>query len=175
MFIKQISILSTALLCTASLQAFSLGDAASAISTIDSVTNTQKSTQTPSKSETKSGDLIGMLTSQLGVTDTQASGGVGSILSYAQKELPSNDYTTLASAIPNASSLLSMAPKTNNALGALSSLGGSSSSGMAALASQFSSLGLNSSMVSQFVPVILDYLKGSNATGAMSILSGLFK
>ncbi len=163
-----------ALFLTASLQAFGLGDAASALSTVNAVTNTQTATPT-AKSETKSSDLIGMLTSQLGVSDKQATGGVGSILSYAKDSLPSNKYTTLASAIPNSSSLLKMAPQASSAMGALGALGGNSSTGMAALASQFSSLGLNSSMITQFVPIIMNYFKGSNATGAMNILSSLFK
>jgi hypothetical protein len=162
---------------TSSLEAFSLGDAASALSTANSVAQSATAvSNTASKSDTQSSDLIGMLTSQLGVSDKQASGGVGSILSYAKDELPSNDYATLASAIPNASSLLAMAPKSNDTVSALGALaGGSSASGMAALASQFSSLGLNSSMISQFVPIIMDYFKGSGSTDAMSILSGLFK
>ena len=170
MLTKSFIILAT-LLFSVSLQAFSLGDAASAISTIDAATNTQKSASS-TKKDTSSG-LIGMLTSQLGVSDKQASGGVGSILSYAQKELSKSDYSTLANAIPNASSLLSMAPKASSAMSALGSLGGSNG-GMAALASQFSSLGLDSAMVSKFVPVILDYFKKSNATDAMGILSKLF-
>jgi len=173
MFSKSLFFITT-LLFALSLQAFSLGDAASALSTINSASSSSQKSTSSSAQQSSSSDLIGMLTSQLGVTDTQASGGVGSILSYAQKELPKSDYSTLASAIPNASSLLSKAPQTSSAMSALGSLTGSSNGGMAALASQFSSLGLNSSMVTQFVPVILDYFKKSNATDAMSILSGLF-
>jgi len=162
----------TTLFFTLSLQAFSLSDATSAISTI-APKSTQKDIPSTSK-KSSSASLIGMLTNQLGVTDTQASGGVGSILSYAQKELPKSDYTTVANAIPNASSLLSMAPKTNSAIGnTLGSLGGTNAN-MATLTSQFSSLGLNSSMITQFVPIILDYFKKSNTTDAMSIFSKLF-
>jgi len=168
---NKISLSLTAILISASLQAFSLGDAANAVSAVNSMTDTQKSV--PSKTQEQSSDLVGMLTNQLGVTDKQASGGVGSILSYAKNELPATDYSKVASAIPNASSLLAMAPKTNSSLGSLGSLAGSSA-GMAALTSQFSSLGLNSSMVTQFVPVILDYFKKNNSTDAMNILSGLF-
>jgi hypothetical protein len=120
-----------------------------------------------------------MLTNELGVSDKQAAGGVGSILSYAKGELPSNDYSKLASAIPNADSLLKMAPSTSksSALGGLGSLAskGSSMAGMAGLASQFSSLGLDSGMISKFVPIIMDYFKSSGSTDAMGILGGLFK
>ena len=167
-------ILSTALiLSVSSLNAFSLGDAASAVSAM------QTQPTTTEKAQTKSSDLTSMLTSQLGVTDKQASGGVGSILSYAKTALPQNKYTTLASAIPNADSLLAMAPAVASQGGSLGSLAGamggsSKTAGLASLASQFSSLGLSSDMISQFVPIILNYFKGSGATGASSILSGLF-
>ena len=164
---KKLSLSLTAFLCTVSLQAFSLGDATNALSAVQSTTQTATPAAT---NKTQSSDLMGMLTSQLGVTDKQATGGVGSILNYAKGELPSSDYSTLASAIPNASSLLSMAPAASSALGAM----GGSTGGMAALASQFSSLGLNSSMISKFVPIILNYFKGTNATDATSILSKLF-
>ena len=165
---KKISLSLAAFSCAASLQAFSLGDATSALSAAQSTTQT-----TPTATKDQSSGLMGMLTSQLGVTDKQAAGGVGSILNYAKGELPSSDYSTLASAIPNSSSLLAMAPAASSSLGALGAMGGSAGS-MAALASQFSSLGLDSSMISKFVPVILNYFKSTNATGAASILSGLF-
>jgi len=169
---KKISLSLAALSCAVSLQAFGLGDAASALSAVQSTTQTTKAA--PATTKDQSSGLMGMLTSQLGVTDKQAAGGVGSILNYAKGELPSNDYSTLAGAIPNSSSLLAMAPQASSSLGALGAMGGSSAGGMAALASQFSSLGLSSSMITQFVPVILNYFKGTNATGAAGILSGLF-
>jgi len=157
-----------------SLYAFGLGDVTNAVATLQS-TPTQN---TPTK--TQATDLTSMLTSQLGVTQKQASGGVGSILSYAKSALPQNKYTTLASAIPNADSLLAMAPSlsggTGGSLGALSGMMGANSStaGLASLASQFSSLGLNSDMISKFIPVIMNYFKSSGSNDAAGILSGLF-
>jgi hypothetical protein len=162
---KKIIISTALILSVSSLSAFSLGDAASAVSAMQ----TQPTTE---KAQTKSSDLTSMLTSQLGVTDKQASGGVGSILSYAKSALPENKYTTLASAIPNSDSLLKMAPSAGNALGALG--GSSKNAGLASLASQFSSLGLSTDMISKFVPVIMNYFKDSGKTDAMGILSSLF-
>ena len=144
--------------CVSSVYGFGFGDAMNAVSSMQ-----VQQPQTTQHSQTQTSDLSGMLMQQLGVTQKQADGGVGSILSYAKDSLPSNDYKTLSGAIPNSNSLLSMAPA---AIGSLGGLGG--------LASQFSSLGLSSSMITQFVPIILNYLKGSGSTDAMSILSGLF-
>jgi hypothetical protein len=177
---KMKKIVTTAILTltvASSLSAFSLGDAASALGAVSSAATKTTAPATPAPTKaTSSNALVGMLSSQLGVSDTQAAGGVGSILSYAQSALPSNKYTELASAVPDAGSLLSMAPKSTNALSSLGSLGNTASSaaGMAGLASQFSSLGLDSGMITKFVPIMLNYFKQSGSTGAMGVLSGLF-
>ncbi len=161
------------ILSVSTLNAFSLGDVSNTVSGMQNTTPTQTS-------KTQATDLTGMLTSQLGVTDKQASGGVGSILSYAKSALPQDKYSTLSSAIPNADSLLAMAPSvsgdSSSSLGALSGMmgGNSSTSGLATLTSQFSSLGLSSDMIGKFVPVITSYLKGSGSNDAAGILSGLF-
>jgi hypothetical protein len=149
---KKIILATSLLLSVSSLSAFSLHNATDAM--------TQVATHK------KSTSLTSMLTSQLGVTDTQASGGVGSILSYAKSALPKNKYTKLASAIPNASSLISKVSATKS---------GTKTSQLASLASNFSSLGLSTDMIGKFVPVIMNYFKSSGKSDAMSILAGLFK
>ncbi len=169
-------VLSCVVLGTTSLFAFSLSDAANLASTVQQVQQKPASTQA---SQTKTNDLTSMLVQQLGVSQQQASGGVGSILSYAKDQLPQNKYTQLASAIPNADALMKMAPKAKSAGGLASmasSLGGNvgGMAQMASLASQFSSLGLNSGMITKFVPVITSYLQGSGSTGAISALTSLF-
>ncbi len=116
-------------------------------------------------------DLTSLLTSQLGITDKQASGGAGSMLQYAQKSLKPDDFSKVADSIPGIDSLLSAAPSLSSALGAL---GGDSLGGMAAIASQFSSLGLNADMIQKFAPIILDYVKGTGGSDVMNLLSGLF-
>jgi hypothetical protein len=153
-----------------SLSAFSLGDVASAIPTND--TNKKAIS-----SNVKTSDLTSLLVSQLGVDAKQANGGTGSILNYAKNNLSDVDYSKIASAIPESKSLLNSAPSSNGGLGGLtSSLGGNSKvSGLATLASQFSSLGLSTDMVQQYLPVILGYLKGSGSSDAVSLLAGLFK
>jgi len=163
-------VLTTLLLANASLLcAFDLGDVSQAVSSMQ----TSKTAAPAAKQQSSS--LTGLLSSQLGISDKQASGGLGSILSYAQGNLDSDKFSTLSKAIPNASSLLSMAPQASQAMSGLSALSGNSSAGgLASLASQFSSLGMNSSMISKFVPIIVNYLKSSNSNDAASILSGLF-
>ncbi len=120
-------------------------------------------------------DLTGMLVSQLGVTQKQAAGGAGSILKYAKESLSPNDFSKVASSVPGIDSLLSAVPSTGGGLGSVAgALGGGSLGGMAAVASQFSSLGLNAGMVKQFTPIILDYVKGTGGSDVMKLLAGIF-
>ena len=104
-------------------------------------------------------DLVGMLTSQLGVSQQQASGGAGSILSFAKDQMSTGDFDIVSSELPDVDSLIGAAPDTgSSALGSLGSLGslssgssllGGSSGGlgdMAGVASTFSDLGLSPDM-----------------------------
>ncbi len=150
------SVICATLLLVSNVSAFDLSQAANAVA---SVASSSKGTQTTS--------LINMLTSQLGVTDKQAEGGVGSILGYAKKALSSSDYSTLASAIPNSDELIKAAPE------AIKNI--SKGAGMSTLASSFSSLGLGGDMVGKFVPVVMDYFKGSGKLDAIGILTKLFQ
>jgi hypothetical protein len=127
-------------------------------------------------------DLVGMLTSQLGVSQQQASGGAGSLLSFAKDQMSAGDFDVVSSELPDVDSLIGAAPDTGSsalgALGALSSgsslLGGSSGGlgDMAGVASTFSDLGLSPDMVTQFVPVILEYAQTSGSEQAMQLLQG---
>jgi hypothetical protein len=58
-------------------------------------------------------------------------------------------------------------------LGAASGLLGNQTGGLgnlASLASSFQTLGMNSNMISQFVPVVMQYVQQQGGTGAMSLL-----
>src|SRR4051794_37481554 len=54
--------------------------------------------------------LTNMLTSKLGISETQATAAVGSVLSLAKGQLSPKDYGTLSTAIPGAEGFLSAAP-----------------------------------------------------------------
>jgi hypothetical protein len=164
----------TCLLLSSSVYAFDLG---AATSMLQSTTQDKKATSTTSKPQSSS--LTDMLTQSLGVNSKQAQGGVGSILSYAKENLSADKFTTLKNAVPDAKTLMALTPKSSgSSLGGLASSlgnGASSAMGLAGLTSQFSSLGLNSSMISKFVPIIMQYFKSSGSTDAMGILGSLFK
>src|SRR5262245_51749954 len=83
-----------ALLATSTSFAYSIGDAANAVSggTGGSVSQIVSSPQVTG--------LIDALTGQLGVTGEQALGGTGALLGLAKNKLSGADYSQLAKAVP---------------------------------------------------------------------------
>lgn len=115
-------------------------------------------------------DLVSLLVGQLGVSQQQALGGVGSIFSLAQQRLNPGDFSLLSANVPDMDRYLgavSSQPRLGND-------GGSSLLGMAGgllgLAGSFQSLGMNSSMIGQFVPVVLQYVQNQGGATAMALL-----
>ena len=113
-------------------------------------------------------DLIGLLTSQLGVTEQQAAGGAGSIFGFAQDQLSPSEFQTVEEGLPGVDGLIAQAPEPESESSSLLSsgsslLGGSSNSdlaglgGLGSLAGSFESLGMSPDMVQQFVPIVTQY------------------
>jgi hypothetical protein len=135
----------------------------------------QSAPQAPATKAVGGSDLTSLITSQLGVTDKQATGGLGSMLGYAKSALKPNEFSKVSDSIPGIDSLLGAAPSLGGGLGAAAgALGGDSLSGLAAVASQFSSLGLNADMIQKFAPILLNYVKGTGGSDVMGLLAGLF-
>jgi len=124
-------------------------------------------------------DLVQMLTSQLDISGEQATGGAGAMFEYAQENLDADDFATIAKGIPAMDDLIAMAPEPENssALGkAGGALGGFDKSlgGLAGLGASFESLGLDADMVSQFLPIVSDYVGSVSGDQASALLQGLF-
>jgi hypothetical protein len=121
-------------------------------------------------------ELVGQLTSKLGVTTKQAEGGTGAILSYAQKALKKDDYAKVAGAVPDAEKLVAAAPKEDkgSAASALSAVGGKVG-GAASLTSSFSKLGMNNETLGKFTPIVVDYVKVKGGDAAGKLLGGILK
>ncbi|SHE23718.1 DUF2780 domain-containing protein [methanotrophic endosymbiont of Bathymodiolus puteoserpentis (Logatchev)] len=119
----------------------------------------------------KSADLTGLLTQQLGVTPTQAAGGAGALFQVAQSKMSVGDFQQLTQSVPEVNGLIKSVTQSKPsglsqiASGASALIGDESNTlGAAAdLYSTFESLGLSGDMVSQFAPVITDYVS-KNAT-----------
>jgi len=130
-----------------------------------------------------SSGLTSLLTSRLGVSNSQAEGGAGSILAYAKQKLSADDFSKVTDAMPETDSLIKAAPKTKGDGSLAGKLGGVSSllsgsektsslASMAGLSDSFSSLGLNADMIGQFTPIILEYAKSKGGDVVMSLLKG---
>ena len=113
-----------------------------------------------------SASVIDALTSQLGVTPQQATGGVGSMLSYAKGQLSPNDFSTVSKALPGADSYMQLAS---------SALGTGTISTNTGLESAFSRLGMKPEMVGKFAPIVVDYAGKYGGSAAKSLLAGVFR
>ncbi|MHC8341446.1 DUF2780 domain-containing protein [Pseudomonas sp. HLT2-19-2] len=147
---------------------FSLNDAANAISGMQGDNAAADAAPT-----SQTAGLLSAL-SQLNVTPQQAVGGTGAMLGLAKNQLSSTDYSALAKSVPGIDKLSG-----GGELGALSSLLGSS--GQAAgldnalgnvkntndLNNAFSALGMDSGMIGQFAPVLLQYLGQQGVGGSL--------
>jgi len=126
-------------------------------------------------------ELISMLTQNLGISDSQAEGGTGLLLDLAKKKLAGGDFSKILAAIPNGEALMDKAPEASGLGGMLGGLGsmlgdkGGSLGNLAALASGFSALNMDSGMIQKFVPVVMDYLKEQGGDEVKGLLAKVMK
>ncbi len=132
--------------------------------------------------------LVSLLTDQLGVTDKQAAGGAGALFQMARNQLSEDEFGKVSESLPGVGSLMQSAPEASNTTsglggkveGAAEGLKSLSETGknlnrLATVQNQFSQLGLDADMVSQFIPVILDYANSKGGKTVMNLLSGVWK
>lgn len=120
---------------------------------------------------TASSGLIGMVTDRLGVTDTQASGGLGALFSVAKQQLSGNQFSQIASAVPGMDGLLAAAPAAateSKSGGLLAQAGqyGKALQGASYLNGAFKQLGLSPEMISSFADIAGQYLQSSSPAAA---------
>ncbi|OLQ85394.1 hypothetical protein BIY22_14675 [Vibrio panuliri] len=114
-------------------------------------------------STASSSPLTALLSDQLPISGEQATAGAGALLSLAGNQLPAEYSNELTSMIPGMSQLS----------GAQDLLGGIEN--LDAVKSAFNQVGLDPSMISQFAPLILQYLgDGGASEGLLSSLSNIW-
>lgn len=123
-------------------------------------------------------ELIDQLTKNLGVTEAQASGGVGMLFNHAKGRMGGEDFARVAAAVPGVEGLMSAAPAAGQAPGGLGKLlsglpGGLGS--LSGLAGGFSKLGMGGGMIGKFVPVILSFVQSKGGDGVKGILEKALK
>ena len=125
-------------------------------------------------------ELLGMLTSQLGIDDNQAKGGVGAILNLAKEKLGDGDFSQITSALGgDATEAMNAAPQAESGGGIGGMLGGAASAlgvdlgglgQLASLAGTFKALNLDSGMIGKFAPIVTGFLSDKGGEGMGDIL-----
>ena len=126
--------------------------------------------QAPSLGSLASGlkdPLLKALTSQLGVTEDQAKGGIGSYLTLAQEKLAKGDFDKIASLVPGASKYMETAKKLGAVTGPLKNVAG--------LNGSLTRLGMKSDTVAKFAPTVTNYLGTVGGDGVKQMLAGMLK
>ncbi len=114
--------------------------------------------------------LVSQLTSQLGVSEQQASGGAGLLLSLARDKLSGEQFAEIAKTVPGIDGLLAAVPAGGGTLGMLGKMVGGRAGDLAGLASGFSKLGMDTGMVQKFIPVIMGYVQQHGGAGIDALL-----
>lgn len=129
----------------------------------------------------KSGSLTELLMTRVGVTQAQAEGGAGAIFQAAKSKMKPDAFAQLEQSVPGMQTLLGAAPALNqtSGLGSLASLAGNAGGNtgtLLAVASVMQQQGLSPSMIQQFVPVVIEYVKSkSGGVLANTLSSALIK
>ena len=123
--------------------------------------------------------LTGLLTAQLGVTEQQAQGGLGTLFSVAQSTLDGADFQQLSQHVPEMASLLGATPEVSERAKGISpsfmiavagKYGDALQSSNEAYA-QFKTLGLDAAQIPQYIEVTNQFLKKQGGTDIASLFS----
>lgn len=142
-------------------QAFDLGGLFGAEEETSSTAQNETNTASGSQTNMLSQGLLDLVGSQLDVTPAQAAGGVGALMGYASNALP-NEYSQQLNALLPGLESSGGSSLTSSLLGSVKD--------MDSVKTAFSALGMDSSMVDQFIPLIEGYLGdngGSDLVGAL--------
>jgi hypothetical protein len=126
-------------------------------------------------------ELIDLLTKNLDIEEGQAMGGAGLLFNLAKEKLGDMDFSKVAQHVPGVNDLINSAPESGGVAGALgglaSALGGGTPElgNLAALAGGFSKLGLDSGMISKFIPVMLSFLESKGGGSVKGVLEKALK
>jgi hypothetical protein len=137
------------------------------LATLPLVVHAQSPTLPSSVTSALKNPLMGALTSQLGVSEDQARGGIGSYLTLLQEKLAKGDFDKVASLVPGASGYLESAKKLGAVTGPLKNLQG--------LNGALGKLGMNADTIGKFTPMVTNYLGKAGGPTVQKMLAGALK
>ncbi|MEM9420137.1 MAG: DUF2780 domain-containing protein [Planctomycetota bacterium] len=124
-------------------------------------------------------ELIAKLTAELGIDEKQAEGGLGLIMKLIKDQLGGEDFEKVKEAVPEAEALADAAAEgggeaAGGLMGVVGSiagaLGGEKFESVASLAGGFDKLGLDASMVTQFLPKVMEFLESKGGGDLASLV-----
>ncbi len=174
------------LMTISNIQAADLADLAGAAETLQKGTQTIQAGQAAASAvqKTTATDLTGLLTQQLGVSQSQAEGGAGAIFQMAKSNMQDAAFSKVSSSVPGMQTLLAAAPAAKSVasgkgLGGLASMAGAAVGGNAGnllgLAGSFQQLGLAPDMAQKFMPIVIQYVQESGGNTVSSALQAALK
>jgi hypothetical protein len=119
--------------------------------------------------------LTNMITSQLGVSDAQAKGGLGTLFGLAKSTLGNQDFQQLSGVVPGMDSLLAAAPTISDEAKGLTSLMGSAGKygqalqGATAAYAQFKQLGIGVDQIPAYIDVTNGFLKSQGGDDVVTL------
>jgi hypothetical protein len=120
--------------------------------------------------------LIAKLVSELGIGEDQAKGGAGLLFKIAKEKLSGADFSSLAGALGNIDDLIKASPDTGGSgraklLGGLASaIGGEKVAVLAKLATGFSALNLDKSLIPKFATIVGDVVQEKSGLDLKTLL-----
>jgi len=112
-----------------------------------------------------SGSVSSMLGQQFGVTESQAEGGIGSILALAQERLKAGDFDTVINSIPGGSGYMDTAKQLGVLDMPLENLNG--------LTGALGKLGMPAGTISDFLPAAVNALGGIGGPEVSQLLQSV--
>ena len=129
---------------------------------MDTLSTASQPVSTPSTAS-----LTDILTTKLGLSPRQATGGLGSILAYAQNKLSADDYGQVAATIPGASDAIQVAKDAGAVIGPITDLKG--------LQSAYGHLGISPEVGEKLNSSVVDYASNAGGPQVGSILGSLLQ
>ena len=125
-------------------------------------------------------DLVEQITSQLGVSSEQASGGAGLIFKLLRDKLDPQQFDDVQQSVPEASQLADSAPAASGGVGgmlgkALGSVGLGDLGALGSLVDGFKSLGLDPDKVTAFAKSIFGFVESKGGGAAKEIMEKVLK
>ena len=111
--------------------------------------------------------LLGTLMGSLGVTQDQAEGGVGSILTLAKEKLARGDFDKIAALIPGADKYLQKAKSLGAVAGPLANGAG--------LNGALGKLGIDAATAAKFIPAVTQFVGKAGGSKLGSLLTAALR